>query len=46
MSNKHANFIINTGGATAQDIKQLISIIKSKVKDFHGVELEEEIRYL
>lgn len=46
VSKKHANFIINTGSATAHDIKELISIIKSKVKSFHGVELEEEVRYL
>lgn len=46
ISNKHANFIINTGNATAKDIKKLISIIKSKVKLFHGVDLEEEVRYL
>ena len=46
VSLKHGNFIINTGNATARDVKELISIIKSKVKSAHGVELEEEIRYI
>src|SRR3989344_2602935 len=46
VSLKHGNFIINTGNATAGDVKQLIAYIKEKVKSAHGVELEEEIRYL
>ncbi|MEK9175317.1 MAG: UDP-N-acetylmuramate dehydrogenase [Patescibacteria group bacterium] len=46
VSKKHGNYIINTGNATARDVKELVSIIKSKVKSFHGVNLEEEIRYL
>jgi UDP-N-acetylmuramate dehydrogenase len=46
VSKKHANFIINTGHATARDIKALIKVVKEKVKKFHGVELEEEVRFL
>lgn len=42
----HANFIINTGDATAQDIKKLIKLIKQKVKQKFGVELEEEVSIL
>ena len=46
VSNRHANYIINTGGATARDVRALIGTIKEKVKQIHGVELEEEIRYI
>lgn len=46
VSLKHGNFIINTGGATAKDVKQLVALIKDKVKSMHGIELEEEIRYI
>lgn len=46
VSPKHANYIINTGGATATDVRALISHIKAKVHQTHGVELEEEIRYI
>ena len=46
VSPKHANFIINTGGATAHDVKQLISMIKEKIRSYHGIELHEEMRYL
>ena len=46
VSRKHANYIINTGGATAADVRALISLIKEKVRAIHGVELEEEIRYI
>ncbi len=42
----HANFIINDGGATAKDIKDLITQIKTGVKTRFGVALTEEIRYL
>ncbi len=42
----HANFIVNTGTATAEDIIILISFIKQQVRDQFGVQLEEEIRYL
>lgn len=46
LSEKHTNFIINLGGATAEDVKKLISVIKAKIKNTYGVELEEEISYL
>lgn len=46
ISNEHANFIINDGGATAQNVKDLIKIIKNAVFSQYGVQLEEEIRYL
>lgn len=46
ISEKHANFIINEGNATASDVKSLIDLMKSCVKEKFGVELEEEVRYL
>lgn len=45
-SDKHANFIINTGNTTAADIKTLIDTAKEQVKNAFGVQLEEEIRYI
>lgn len=39
VSYKHANFIINTGGATGQDIKKLVMEIKEKVKKEYGIDL-------
>ncbi len=44
VSEKHANFIINTGNAKAKDIFELIQFIKKEVKEKRGIELEEEIK--
>lgn len=46
ISEKHANFIINTGNASARDVKSLIELMKREVKKKFGVELEEEVRYV
>ena len=46
VSPKHAGFIINTGGATAQDVKNLIEYIKKTVFEKFGVLLECEIKTL
>ena len=46
VSDKHANFIINTGSAKASDILHLIREIKETVYKEKGVHLEEEIRYV
>jgi UDP-N-acetylmuramate dehydrogenase len=43
VSQKQANFIVNTGGATAEDVVKLIQTIKREVYDAFQVELEEEI---
>jgi UDP-N-acetylmuramate dehydrogenase len=43
VSDKHANFIINTGGARAEDVKLLIERIKKEVFEKMGVTLEEEV---
>jgi len=44
VSEKHANFIVNTGGASAADIETLIEQIIDRVKDAHGVALRPEVR--
>ena len=46
ISEKHANFIINDGGATEADVKMLISVMKNAVYAQYNIVLEEEIRYL
>ena len=44
ISEKHANFIINEGGATAQDVLALLDLAKTKVKNLCFVELETEVK--
>jgi UDP-N-acetylmuramate dehydrogenase len=46
ISETNANFIINTGGGTAEEIIMLASIIKQKVRDELGVQLKEEVNYV
>ncbi len=46
ISDQHANFIVNMGKAKADDIINLINLIKKEVKDKYKIILEEEIRYL
>ncbi|NOY65976.1 MAG: UDP-N-acetylmuramate dehydrogenase [Gammaproteobacteria bacterium] len=43
VSEKHANFIINTGGATALDIEKLIKKVSASVQEQQGVLLEKEV---
>jgi len=42
-SDKHANFLVNIGGATFEDAKNLIDLAKKRVFDEFGVELETEV---
>jgi len=46
VSPKHANFIINTGGATAADIEALIIRVRDTVLARHGVALDTEVQFL
>ena len=46
VSDVHANFIVNKGGASARDIVALIRLVRDAVKDVHGIELKPEIRFL
>lgn len=43
ISPKHANFIVNLGGATCEDVLKLIALAKKEVKKKFGIELKEEI---
>lgn len=40
----HGNFLINKGGATAQNILDLVTLVQKEVKDKMGVDLEMEVR--
>ena len=44
VAKKHAGFIVNTGGATAEDIKKTIAMVQSRVWETSGVRLEPEVR--
>ena len=44
VSPKHANFIINTGAATAADIEALINHVQATVARVHGIQLQHEVR--
>jgi UDP-N-acetylmuramate dehydrogenase len=46
ISEKHANFIVNVDGATADNVIGLVSLIKMKVRDELGIQLQEEIEYV
>ncbi|MBI2507255.1 MAG: UDP-N-acetylmuramate dehydrogenase [Candidatus Niyogibacteria bacterium] len=46
ISGRHANYFINIGGATAEDVLTLITIAKEKVQNHYGVFLETEIQLL
>ncbi len=43
VSDKHAGFIVNVGGASAADVRELISRIKSVIREKHGFDIETEI---
>ncbi|PIR31664.1 MAG: UDP-N-acetylenolpyruvoylglucosamine reductase [Alphaproteobacteria bacterium CG11_big_fil_rev_8_21_14_0_20_44_7] len=46
VSEKHCNFLINTGNATAQNIEDLIHHIQEKVLEDSGIRLETEIKII
>lgn len=46
ISEKHANFIVNTGGATAADVRGLIELVQQKVKNELGLDLQTEISFI
>jgi len=43
ISPQHANYIVNTGGARAEDVLALMEMAKEKVKAQTGIDLEPEI---
>lgn len=46
VSHRHANFIVNLGGATASDVLALVGEIRKRVHDRIGAWLECEVRYV
>lgn len=46
VSEMHANFIVNTGSATAAEIETLIARVRDTVLRVHGVQLEHEVRII
>lgn len=46
VSEKHANFIVNRGDATAGDIKQLIGLVAGEVRSRSGIRLELEVKLI
>ena len=44
VSEKHAGFIVNAGGATARDVKVLIELVQKKVFETSGYSLQPEVR--
>jgi len=43
VSDRHANFFVNAGNATAKDMLSLIEYVRGRVRERYGVELEEEV---
>ena len=46
VAEKHANFLVNAGGATASDLRGLACRVKAAVRKKFGVTLEEEVLYV
>lgn len=46
VSDKHANFLVNAGDATATDLRRLAQRVKTAVRERFGVTLEEEVLYV
>jgi len=46
VSEKHAGFVINTGGATSRDVLELVGVIREKIHEREGIMIEREVRYL
>ena len=44
VSEKHAGFVVNLGGATANDVKKLLAEVSNKVFESTGIRLEPEVR--
>jgi UDP-N-acetylmuramate dehydrogenase len=46
ISRRHANFIVNLGGAKAEEVRELMEIARTEVRKTFGVELEPEVQLL
>ena len=46
ISDKHGNFVVNLGNATADEVVQLIALIKTRARNELEIQLQEEVAYL
>ena len=46
VSEKHSGFVINIGGATSKDVRELIDIVAQEVEQNSGIKLEPEVRII
>jgi UDP-N-acetylmuramate dehydrogenase len=46
VSNRHANFIVNLGGAKGEDVRRLMVIVGAEVQKKFGVQLKSEVQLL
>jgi UDP-N-acetylmuramate dehydrogenase len=46
ISEHHANYLVNKGDATAEDVMNLMQIVQAKVKKDSGVDLEPEVHFI
>lgn len=46
VSTKHANFIVNNGSATADQVLTLIHLVRDRVEEQHGIRLRPEVKFL
>ena len=46
VSEKHAGFVVNRGGATADDVRRLMELIQNTVLRETGIALEPEVKFL
>ena len=46
VSEKHPNYIVNRGNATAEDVRSLVEKVKEKIQEQCGIELEVEVQFV
>ena len=46
ISETHANFIVNVGNASANDVRALIKLVKEKVFEEYGIQLQTEVKFV
>ena len=46
ISEMHANFIVNTGQASAKDVLNLIALVKKRINEIKAIDLDIEIRHI
>ena len=46
VSLEHGNFIVNTGGATARDVLELMGLLKKRAREERGIELQTEVEII